>query len=89
MNDLSSGTSSWSTKLIHGGLRYLEYYEFGLVAKALRERETLMMMAPHLIHPLRFVLPHVKSMRPKWVLRAGLFLYDYLGRENPYLPHHP
>ena len=79
MNDLSSGTSSWSTKLIHGGLRYLEYYEFGLVAKALRERETLMMMAPHLIHPLRFVLPHVKSMRPKWMLRAGLFLYDYLG----------
>ena len=79
MRDLSSGTSSWSTKLIHGGLRYLEYYEFGLVRKALQEREVLMGMAPHLIHPLRFVLPHVKSMRPKWLLRAGLFFYDYLG----------
>ncbi|MGC6517629.1 MAG: glycerol-3-phosphate dehydrogenase [Candidatus Puniceispirillaceae bacterium] len=79
MRDLSSGTSSWSTKLIHGGLRYLEYYEFGLVRKALQEREVLMKMAPHLIHPLRFVLPHAKGMRPKWLLRAGLFLYDYLG----------
>ena len=79
MRDLSSGTSSWSTKLIHGGLRYLEYYEFGLVRKALQEREVLMRMAPHLIHPLRFVLPHLPEMRPKWLLRAGLFLYDYLG----------
>ena len=79
MRDLSSGTSSWSTKLIHGGLRYLEYYEFGLVRKALQEREILMKMAPHLIHPLRFVLPHLPEMRPKWLLRAGLFLYDYLG----------
>ena len=79
MRDLSSGTSSWSTKLIHGGLRYLEYYEFGLVRKALQEREILMRMAPHLIHPLRFVLPHLPAMRPKWLLRAGLFLYDYLG----------
>ena len=79
MRDLSSGTSSWSTKLIHGGLRYLEYYEFGLVRKALQEREVLMQMAPHLIHPLRFVLPHLPEMRPKWLLRAGLFLYDYLG----------
>ena len=79
MRDLSSGTSSWSTKLIHGGLRYLEYYEFSLVRKALQERETLMGMAPHLIHPLRFVLPHLPEMRSKWLLRAGLFLYDYLG----------
>ena len=79
MNDLSSGTSSWSTKLIHGGLRYLEYYEFSLVRKALQEREVLMKMAPHLIHPLRFVLPHLPSMRPKWLLRAGLFFYDHLG----------
>ena len=79
MRDLSSGTSSWSTKLIHGGLRYLEYYEFSLVRKALQERETLMGMAPHLIHPLRFILPHLPEMRPKWLLRAGLFLYDYLG----------
>ena len=79
MRDLSSGTSSWSTKLIHGGLRYLEYYEFGLVRKALQEREILMNMAPHLIHPLRFVLPHLPNMRSKWLLRAGLFLYDYLG----------
>ena len=77
--DLSSGTSSWSTKLIHGGLRYLEHYEFRLVREALRERETLMKMAPHLIHPLRFILPHLPSMRPKWLLRLGLFLYDNLG----------
>lgn len=82
MRDLSSGTSSWSTKLIHGGLRYLEYYEFGLVRKALQEREVLMEMAPHLIHPLRFVLPHLPSMRPKWMLRAGLFLYDHLGKRK-------
>ena len=79
MNDLSSGTSSWSTKLIHGGFRYLEYYEFRLVREALRERETLMGMAPHLIHPLRFVLPHSPAMRPKWLLRLGLFFYDHLG----------
>ena len=79
MRDLSSGTSSWSTKLIHGGLRYLEYYEFKLVRKALQEREVLMAMAPHVIHPLRFILPHLPQMRPKWLLRAGLFLYDYLG----------
>ena len=81
-NDISSGTSSWSTKLIHGGLRYLEYYEFRLVREALREREILMQMAPHLIHPLRFVLPHLPSMRPKWLLRLGLFLYDHLGKRR-------
>ena len=82
MHDLSSGTSSWSTKLIHGGLRYLEYYEFSLVRKALQEREVLMKMAPHLVHPLRFILPHLPDMRPKWLLRAGLFLYDHLGPRN-------
>ena len=81
-NDISSGTSSWSTKLIHGGLRYLEYYEFRLVREALREREILMQMAPHLIHPLRFILPHLPSMRPKWLLRLGLFLYDNLGKRR-------
>ena len=77
--DLASGTSSASTKLIHGGLRYLEHYEFGLVREALTERETLWRMAPHIIHPLRFVLPHRKGLRPRWLLRAGLFLYDHLG----------
>lgn len=79
MNDLGSGTSSWSTKLIHGGLRYLEHYEFRLVREALKEREVLWSMAPHIIWPLRFVLPHHKGMRPAWLLRLGLFLYDNLG----------
>ncbi len=79
MNDLASGTSSWSTKLIHGGLRYLEYYEFGLVRKALMEREVIWSIAPHIVHPLRFVLPHHKGLRPAWLLRLGLFLYDYIG----------
>ncbi|MEO7786536.1 MAG: glycerol-3-phosphate dehydrogenase [Sphingomicrobium sp.] len=78
-SDLASGTSSSSTKLIHGGLRYLEHYEFGLVREALSERETLWRIAPHIIHPLRFVLPHRKGLRPRWLLRAGLFLYDHLG----------
>lgn len=77
--DFASATSSASTKLIHGGLRYLEYYEFGLVRKALIERETLLKAAPHIIWPLRFVLPHNKGQRPIWMLRAGLFLYDHLG----------
>ena len=77
--DLGGGTSSASTKLIHGGLRYLEHYEFGLVREALSERETLWRIAPHLIHPLRFVLPHRAGLRPRWLLRAGLFLYDHLG----------
>ncbi|GAB5374432.1 MAG: glycerol-3-phosphate dehydrogenase [Acuticoccus sp.] len=77
--DFASGTSSWSTKLIHGGLRYLEYYEFRLVREALMEREVLWAMAPHVIRPLRFVLPHHKGLRPRWMLRAGLFLYDHLG----------
>ena len=78
-SDLASGTSSASTKLIHGGLRYLEYYEFRLVREALMEREVLWRMAPHIIWPLRFVLPHHKGLRPAWLLRLGLFLYDHLG----------
>ena len=79
MNDLASGTSSWSSKLIHGGLRYLEYYEFRLVREALLEREVLWQIAPHIIRPLRFVLPHHAGLRPAWLLRLGLFMYDYLG----------
>ena len=79
MNDLASGTSSASTKLIHGGLRYLEYYEFRLVRKALMEREVLWRMAPHIIRPMRFVLPHQPGLRPAWLLRLGLFLYDHIG----------
>ena len=79
MNDLGSGTSSWSTKLVHGGLRYLEYYEFRLVREALTEREILWKLAPHLIRPLRFVLPHHAGLRPAWLLRLGLFLYDHIG----------
>jgi glycerol-3-phosphate dehydrogenase len=79
MNDLASGTSSKSTKLIHGGLRYLEHYEFRLVHEALVERELLWASAPHIIHPLRFVLPYARGLRPAWMLRAGLFLYDNMG----------
>jgi glycerol-3-phosphate dehydrogenase len=78
-NDLGSGTSSASTKLIHGGLRYLEYYEFRLVREALMEREVLWGIAPHIVWPLRFVLPHHKKLRPRWLLRLGLFLYDNIG----------
>lgn len=79
MNDLASATSSASTKLIHGGLRYLEHYEFRLVREALKEREVLLGNAPHIIWPLRFVLPHHKGLRPAWFLRLGLFMYDHLG----------
>ncbi|VAX05632.1 Aerobic glycerol-3-phosphate dehydrogenase [hydrothermal vent metagenome] len=79
MSDLASATSSKSTKLIHGGLRYLEYFEFLLVRKALNEREILLRAAPHIIHPLKFILPHEKHLRPKWMIRIGLFLYDHLG----------
>lgn len=79
MNDLAQGTSSGSTKLIHGGLRYLEHYEFRLVREALIERERLWGMAPHIVWPLRFVLPHHKGLRPRWMLRLGLFMYDHLG----------
>lgn len=74
MNDLASGTSSGSTKLIHGGLRYLEHYEFRLVRESLMEREVLWACAPHIIWPMRFVLPHHKGLRPAWLLRLGLFL---------------
>jgi glycerol-3-phosphate dehydrogenase len=78
-DDLASATSSASTKLIHGGLRYLEHYEFRLVREALMERERLWAIAPHIIWPLRFVLPHHKGLRPAWLLRLGLFLYDHIG----------
>ncbi len=78
-DDLASATSSASTKLIHGGLRYLEYYEFRLVREALIERERLWRIAPHIIHELRFILPHSKGLRPAWLIRLGLFLYDHLG----------
>ncbi|MEP9355329.1 glycerol-3-phosphate dehydrogenase [Xanthobacter sp. KR7-65] len=77
--DLASGTSSASTKLIHGGLRYLEYYEFRLVREALAEREVLWGIAPHIVWPLRFVLPHHPGLRPAWMLRLGLWIYDHLG----------
>lgn len=78
-SDFASSTSSASTKLIHGGLRYLEFYEFRLVREALIERERLLKIAPHVIWPLRFILPHHAGLRPRWLLRLGLFLYDSLG----------
>ena len=81
-DDLAQHTSSASTKLIHGGLRYLEHYEFGLVRKALAEREVLLRSAPHIMWPLRFVMPHDPGMRPAWMIRAGLFLYDHLARRE-------
>jgi glycerol-3-phosphate dehydrogenase len=80
--DLAGATSSASSKLIHGGLRYLEHYEFRLVAEALAERETLLSIAPHLVTPLTFVLPRVEGMRPRWMLRVGLWLYDHLARRS-------
>jgi glycerol-3-phosphate dehydrogenase len=85
--DLASGTSSASTKLIHGGLRYLEHYAFRLVREALSERDVLLAMAPHIVRPLRFVLPHHAGLRPAWLIRLGLFLYDRLGgRSGVLLP---
>ena len=81
-DDLAQHTSSSSTKLIHGGLRYLEYYEFSLVRKALAEREVLLKSAPHIMRPMRFVMPHDPGMRPVWMIRAGLFLYDHLARRE-------
>ena len=81
-DDLAAHTSSSSTKLIHGGLRYLEYYEFALVRKALAEREVLLKSAPHIMWPLRFVMPHDAAMRPAWMIRTGLFLYDHLARRE-------
>ena len=77
--DFAGGTSSASTKLVHGGLRYLEHFEFRLVRKALMEREVLWKIAPHIIWPMRFVLPHHSGLRPAWLLRLGLFLYDHIG----------
>jgi glycerol-3-phosphate dehydrogenase len=77
--DLASATSSASTKLIHGGLRYLEFFEFRLVREALIERERLLRIAPHIIRPMQFILPHVPELRPRWLMRLGLFLYDHIG----------
>ena len=79
-DDLASHTSSASSKLIHGGLRYLEQYEFGLVRESLHERETMLRTAPHLVRPLRFVLPNPPGGRPWWMIRLGLLLYDFLSR---------
>ena len=78
-DDLAEGTSSRSGKLVHGGLRYLEYHEFRLVREALIEREVLLRAAPHIIWPMRFVLPHSPEQRPAWLIRLGLLLYDHLG----------
>ncbi|HTO83292.1 MAG TPA: glycerol-3-phosphate dehydrogenase [Methylomirabilota bacterium] len=96
MRDFGEGTSSRSSKLIHGGLRYLETYDFRLVRDALREREILMARTPHLVWPLRLVLPHVPGQRPRWLIRTGLFLYDHLasrkrlaGSETIDLARHP
>lgn len=80
--DLAQATSSASSKLIHGGLRYLEHYEFRLVREALREREVLLRKAPHIVWPLRFILPHQPHLRSAWMIRAGLFLYDHLGKRD-------
>ena len=78
-DDLAAHTSSASSKLIHGGLRYLEFGELRLVREALAERERLLAIAPHIVHPLRFVLPYVDGLRPRWLLRLGLFVYDHVG----------
>ena len=80
--DLASATSSNSSKLIHGGLRYLEHYEFRLVKEALAEREVLLGMAPHIARPMRFRLPHRPHLRPAWMIRIGLFMYDHLGKRT-------
>lgn len=82
MNDLASATSSNSSKLIHGGLRYLEHYEFRLVREALAEREALLRNSPHIMWPMRFRLPHRPHLRPGWVIRTGLFLYDHLAKRE-------
>lgn len=81
-HDLAQHTSSASSKLVHGGLRYLEQYEFRLVSESLGEREVLLRAAPHIVYPMRFVMPHVPALRPAWMIRAGLFLYDYLARRQ-------
>jgi glycerol-3-phosphate dehydrogenase len=85
-HDLAAATSSASSKLIHGGLRYLEHYEFRLVAEALAEREVVLRIAGHLSWPTRFIMPHVPELRPRWMIRTGLFLYDHLARRSPLLP---
>ena len=82
MNDLASATSSSSSKLIHGGLRYLEHYEFRLVREALAERESLLRNSPHIMWPMRFRLPHRPHLRPAWMIRTGLFLYDHLAKRE-------
>ncbi len=87
--DLGGGTSSASSKLIHGGLRYLEQYEFRLVREALAEREVLLAKAPHIVWPMRFVLPHTSGMRPAWMLRLGLFIYDHLAQRRAIPPSRP
>lgn len=81
-DDLAQQTSSASTKLIHGGLRYLEYYDFSMVKKSLDERQRLLTLAPHLVHPIKLILPHRSAVRPLWLLRLGLFLYDHLSFKN-------
>ncbi len=81
-DDLGGATSSASSKLLHGGLRYLEQYQFRMVRHALAEREVLLDAAPHIVRPLRFVLPHNRSIRPYWMIRLGVFLYDRLARRN-------
>ncbi|WP_313349073.1 glycerol-3-phosphate dehydrogenase [Stenotrophomonas sp.] len=86
-DDLAAHTSSASTKLIHGGLRYLQYGQFSLVRKALRERSVLHRLAPHLVTPTTFLLPHARHLRPAWMLRAGLWLYDHLEHAGPAFPH--
>src|SRR5687767_9207535 len=78
-SDLAAATSSASTKLVHGGLRYLESFEFRLVRESLQERERLLAIAPHVVRPMQFVLPHVEGLRPRWQIRLGLFLYDHMG----------
>ena len=81
-DDLASHTSSASSKLIHGGLRYLEHKEFRLVREALAEREVLLKKAPHIIRPMRFIMPHEPHLRPAWLIRLGLFFYDHLGKRE-------
>ncbi|MDX1377075.1 MAG: FAD-dependent oxidoreductase, partial [Burkholderiales bacterium] len=80
--DIAGATSSWSSKLIHGGLRYLEHLQFRLVAEALAEREVLLRIAGHLVWPTQFVMPHVRELRPRWMIGLGLFLYDHLARRD-------
>jgi glycerol-3-phosphate dehydrogenase len=86
MDDLASGTSSRSTGLIHGGLRYLEHYDFRLVRESLREREVLLRIAPHIVQPLRIVLPYRRGLRPAWLLQLGLFIYDHMGARQQLPP---